>query len=622
MVYILGLFDNYELLLYDLRFKLRPRQKVSDDILIIQIYDDTLNNLGRWPLPRNFHTSLVRVLKEFGARYIIFDILFSEPTEHDVEFAQTIKAVGGVYIPVAFYLEEAYPLKKSAVLESPLILAGISKDLQDATSVISHANVCVDSDGKVRAAPLFIKHNSKLYPNLALQAACDWLGLNIQNVEFRKDKIIIDKRLILSVLSGAKLLVNYPGKWTQTFRHLSYFDILKSYTDIKKGLRPQIDLSTLKDKICFIGLTATGTSDLRPTPLESVYPMLGLQASVFNSIIQRSFIKPLGLPFNLILSWLVFALSLFVCFRLPAFKALLGSLCLGISYFIVTVVAFVFWGLWIIVFVPLTVVVVTYTITTTYRFFSETKKRQLLEKELEIARQIQESFLLKQIKELKGINIALSFEPAKFVAGDFYDVLNLDNGRQAVFIADVAGKGISAALIMAQAISLLRIFSFQYKDGVQVLSQLNKEFCGRFEGRFITGLYITIDTQNNNKVYVASAGHGPLLFYKKQQHSLLEPKLLSGLPLGLMEDTEYQQIELIPESGDKILIFTDGLSEARNRKGEEFGLDRIKKILLENADSSGKIISERFREAVKKFSLGCTQHDDITLIVISFGDGS
>jgi CHASE2 domain-containing sensor protein len=80
-------------------------------------------------------------------------------------------------------------------------------------------------------------------------------------------------------------MVNYPDKWQKAFKHLSYFQILKAYSDIKKGIKPEVDLSILKGKACFIGLTATGTSDLRATPLENVYPMLGLQASIFNSIL-------------------------------------------------------------------------------------------------------------------------------------------------------------------------------------------------------------------------------------------------------------------------------------------------------------------------------------------------
>jgi len=606
-------FENYELISYDLRLKIRPALKQSKEIIIIQISDDTLKNLGKWPLPRDFHASLVDVLREFGAERIVFDIVFAEPTVNDEVFSRSIKAAGNVVLPLAFYLEDN---PSRVFTEGSAILADTVSTLSQNASGIGHVNVFVDPDGKTRAVPLFIKYNQALYPQLGFKAACDLLGLNCNNVLFKHGKAIIDNRLSLPLAHDGSFLVNYPDKWEKSFHHLSYFEVLKSYGQIKKGTKPDIDLSLLKDKVCFVGLTATGTSDLRPTPLENIYPMLGLQASVFNSIINRSFILDAGLFSNTMINLLIFILSLLICLRLTPLRTFAGCIILGIAYFIISLGLFIFLGVWVDLFLPLSIIILVYIGATLYRIFAETKKRELLEKELDIARTIQESFLPEEIKEFSGLGLAAFLKPAKFVAGDLYDIIKLSADKIGILIGDVSGKGVPASLIMAQTISLFRIFSRQYQDCPRVLESLNRELCGKFGGRFVTCLYMVVDTKDE-KVKVSSAGQAPLILHRKETNNVLEVDLLQELPLGLSEDVKYKEVEFNLGKGDKIILFTDGLSEARNRDGQEFGLKNIKNIILEKAQGSAQELLEAMKEEVFRFSNRAPQHDDITLIVIS-----
>jgi len=604
--------NYYELITYDLRMKLRPAQKISPQVLIIEISDDTLKNLANWPLPRDFHASLVDVLKECGAKIIVFDLLFSEPTMYDAAFSRSIKNAGNVYMAFAFA-----ELKTGHFpAESKTILADLYSDFRQYAAGTGYVNIIVDADGKTRKTPLFVNYNHMLFPQLGFKVACGWLGLNIKNVAFKGNKLIVDNKLSLPTLPGGLFLVNYPDKWNSSFRRFSYFEILKSYADIKQGIRPQLDLSVIKDKVCFIGFTATGTSDLGATPLESVYPMLGLQASVFNSIVQGEFIKDIGLFFNLLINLLVFILSLIICLRLSPLKAFLGNTVLGVIYFVIAAGVFIFWSIWIDLFLPLLLVTLTYTASTLYRFLDETRKRLLLENELDIARTIQKSFLPAAAKKFSELTVSSFLQPAKFVAGDLYDILILDDKKIGIFIADVSGKGIPASLIMAQTISLFRIFARQHSSCAEVLRQLNKELYGRFDGRFVTGMYITVDVKEG-KACVSSAAHSPLLLYKGERNILSEVELLAEVPLGIMEDACYKDVKFHLEKSDRIILFTDGLSEARNREGREFGLKNIKNTILKNAKLSSDNLLEKIKDDLSGFSYQAPQHDDVTVIVLA-----
>ncbi len=597
--------DGPEISSYDLRMAMRPALKVSDKIVIIEISDDTLKNLGLWPLPRDFHATITAVLKEAGARALVFDILFSEPSVYDKEFAETLKDFGRAYLGVAF---------DSGVSKNPRLLAGIAPQLTGAACAIGHINTVVDADGKIRKVPVFVSGGSAKTPQLGFKVACDILGLDISKSRLSAGALIIDGRMKLPLVDDKYLLVNYPGRWQDSFLHLSYFDILDSYNQLIDGKAPRIDLSVLKDKICFIGLTATGTSDFQPVPLENVYPLVGLQASITNSLLNNNFIHRASRGINALIALLIFFLSLYACLKFAPLKALLNNIVLGSVYFVIACLLFVLYGVWVDLFLPLAVVFALYLTLTVRRFFIENRLRQLLEKELEIARSIQESFLPDKPAITEGLGLHSHLSAAKFVAGDLYDLVALGDRSAGMFIADVAGKGVSASLVMAQVISLFRIYSRQYHDCARVLGLLNEELCSRESLRFVTALYIIIDTAKKT-VSASSAGHGPLLIYRGSCVTVEEACLDQGLPLGIEKNAGYRNVEFTVSPGDRLMIFTDGLPESRNRKRQEFGTERIRDILIKSGAKDAGGISQAIMEEVARFCAGAAQHDDITLLV-------
>lgn len=611
----LRVFNNYELLSYDLRFQLRPAIKASQDIVIIEIADDTLKNLGKWPLPRDFHASLINVLKESGAKTVAFDILFSEMTLYDEAFAHAIKEAENVYFPLAFHIETKSK-DKSLPPTSDSVLGDISSIFKPYIAGYGHINVFVDSDGKIRKLPLFVQYKDDFFANLALKIFCDSNDLDTDNVEFFNDRVIIDKKLTLPVRNHSSFLVNYPDKWGKAFEHISYFEILKSYHDLKKGKTPTVDLSKLKGKICFVGLTATGTSDIRAIPLESNYPMLGLQASVLSSLIEDRFIKDVGKNTNTLINLIIFAMILFICLKISPLKSLIASIGFASVYFFVSLIVFIIYGLWIDLFFPLVIIALTWGGATLYGFLIEVHKRQLLEKELDIARKIQKSFLPQEIGEFLDIEVLSFMQPAKFVAGDLYDIVTLDEKKIGVFIGDVSGKGVSASLIMAQTVSLFRVFAKNNDDPCDVLTKLNGELANELKGQFVTALYIIIDTQKR-QLKASCAGHSPIIFYNAKDSSSTELLPVSGPPLGVLGGIEYENFEQALTKNDRFLLYTDGVTEARDKSGEEFGEKRLKELLLKDKDSLLSSTLTDLKDELFKFCRGLPQHDDITIILLN-----
>jgi len=616
LILSLGFFENFENILYDLRFSLRPPLAVSHQAVIIEISDDTLKNLNSWPVPRDFHASLIDVLKENGAKKIVFDVIFEESTFEDDIFAQAIADAGNVYLPLVFTFGEKST--QGAVTSSSSILADINKKFLGIIEGKGHINAFVDKDGKVRRVPLFFNYQNTLYPQISFKVACDTLGIDISRVQFFPGKVVIDNRLSLPVCRAGGLAINYPGKWGEAFKHFSYFEILKSYAQEQKGEKPLLDLSVFKDKVCFVGLTATGTSDVSPTPVGKSYPMLGSQVSIFSSIMTKQLIVDVGFAANALISLIAFFLSLWIALRLTALRALLGNLGLATFIFLIATVLFILFGIWIGLFVPLLIIAMTHVACVSYRFFSEIRKRELLEKELEIARNIQQNFLPDEMPTLDKWEVAAFMQAAKFVAGDFYDVLPLDEKHVGVLIGDVSGKGAPAALIMAKTISLFRVFAREKISCAQVLEKLTADLYGKFAGRFVTSIYLKINKEGDD-IIASSAGHEPLLVYRLQNKDkkLEEIDLRSGLPLGVLDQGGYEEVQASLKSGDKLIFFTDGLSEARNKKGKDIDFKQIEKAILETSGQSAQATLEALKTAVFQFSKGAVQHDDITIIVIA-----
>jgi sigma-B regulation protein RsbU (phosphoserine phosphatase) len=246
------------------------------------------------------------------------------------------------------------------------------------------------------------------------------------------------------------------------------------------------------------------------------------------------------------------------------------------------------------------------------RLFEETLEKQRLEKELLIAREIQQRLLPEQCPEIKNFEVAAYNLSSLQVGGDYYDVVRLDENRYAFCVADVSGKGAPAALLMSNlqasfhAILTVRPELPEIARKINNLIYRNTSF-----DKYITCFFGLLDTEKYQFISVNAGHNPPYLFHADKSFNLLSE---GGLILGMMPDIEYKQEVSRLKPGDLILMYTDGVNEAMNRKNEEFGEERIEKCVQTNYTCSAHGLVEALTASLNDFCENTPQGDDITIV--------
>lgn len=248
----------------------------------------------------------------------------------------------------------------------------------------------------------------------------------------------------------------------------------------------------------------------------------------------------------------------------------------------------------------------------------ESVHKERLEQELKIARDVQLKLLPQNIPSITGVDADAIAFTASEVGGDYFDFVQKDN-HLTVVVADVSGKGTSAAFYMAELKGIIKSLATIYSSPKELFSHTNGILYEQLEKKsFITGCLINIDTKKKTATFVR-AGHNPLLYYnsKDDEISFFTPK---GLGLGISSNTlfdsllEEQKLKFQP--GDIVVLYTDGLSEARNIFEEEYSDERIGEILYQNKDKTSSEIKDSIIDDVISFSGKAKMHDDMTLAII------
>jgi sigma-B regulation protein RsbU (phosphoserine phosphatase) len=243
------------------------------------------------------------------------------------------------------------------------------------------------------------------------------------------------------------------------------------------------------------------------------------------------------------------------------------------------------------------------------------RQRVALERrELDEARRIQRSLLPQTLPELDRCEIAASWQPAAGVGGDCYDAIRFGPTRLGLSIADVVGKGIPAALLMSNLQAAVRAFATGAAQPAEVCHQVNRILCGHIaEGRFISFFYCLIDEDEGTLTY-ANAGHYPPILVRAD--GCVERLGVGGAVLGVFPDGTYEQGQVALLAGDRLVLYTDGITEAMNAADEEFGEERVLETVVSNRTCSAPALQARLAQAVADFSDG-RFHDDATLIVVA-----
>jgi phosphoserine phosphatase RsbU/P len=238
-----------------------------------------------------------------------------------------------------------------------------------------------------------------------------------------------------------------------------------------------------------------------------------------------------------------------------------------------------------------------------------------MERELQLAREIQATFLPDRLPEISGWDIDVRWQPARQVGGAFYDFLLLDENQIGFVIADVADKGMPAALFMTLIRTLIRAAAKEKPSPAAVLKQVNELLIpDARHGMFVTVFYGVFSLKSGMVVY-ANAGHNPPVVKQLNQDSLIQ-LTRTGMALGIFNDIEIKEREISLNLGDWMLLYTDGITESFSQQGEMFSTERLFRELLEHKFLSSKGLLDMIERSVNEFIEGTDLSDDMTLAAI------
>jgi serine phosphatase RsbU (regulator of sigma subunit) len=246
----------------------------------------------------------------------------------------------------------------------------------------------------------------------------------------------------------------------------------------------------------------------------------------------------------------------------------------------------------------------------------EAQERERIEQELRVARLIQQTLLPKTLPELPGYDVAAYYQPAREVGGDFYDFLDLEDGRMGFVVGDVTDKGVPAALVMATTRTMLRAAAQRLDTPGEVLKRVNDVLVQEIPpNMFVTCLYAILDRESGQLVY-ANAGHDLPYRRRAGRSEGAEELRATGMPLGLLPGMGYEEKEIVLEKGESVLFYSDGLVEAHDPRREMFGFPRLQGLVGTHRSGGSSLIGFLLAELARFTGEDWEQEDDITLVTL------
>lgn len=240
---------------------------------------------------------------------------------------------------------------------------------------------------------------------------------------------------------------------------------------------------------------------------------------------------------------------------------------------------------------------------------------EAINRELKVVGEIQRSLLPRAKAEIPGVDLCPFYEPSAQAGGDYYDLFELPGGNWGMFIADVAGHGTPAAVLMAVTHALARSFSGPPEHPCLFLDHINSKLVSYYttnSGTFVTAFYGVYNPRTRELRY-ASAGHNPPRLRTRRGIEVLDK--VGGLPLGIMPTQECSEATVVLEPGDMLCLYTDGITETQNAEGDQFDVPRLDELLRAEADEDLSAIAERISRAVNEFSGHAPAKDDRTMLL-------
>ncbi len=248
------------------------------------------------------------------------------------------------------------------------------------------------------------------------------------------------------------------------------------------------------------------------------------------------------------------------------------------------------------------------------RLYQVAVEKGRMERELQMARQVQASLLPQETPQIEGWEFAAHWQPAREVAGDYYDFIPLAAERLGLVIADVSDKGMSAALFMALTRSIIRASVASTDSPADGIAQANRLICAdATRGMFVTMFYALLDPVTAKMAYV-NAGHNPPLLCRADEDEL-ETLTRTGMALGVVEDSPFEVRTLHLNPGDFMLLYTDGVTDATDAHEQSFGMERLQRVVLENRRATVTEILSALEQSIEEFVGSIAPFDDVAIVV-------
>lgn len=336
--------------------------KADENIIFIDISDDSISQIGRWPWDRMWQAGLVNILKEYGARAVVFDILFSEKqnNQSDNLFNLAIEESKNVYLPIIINYENVFD-KKLIVHDTTCNLPEFEKSAKG----IGHIVAVPDSDGVTRRVPLFAFCGDKKYYAISYILTKDLMG------EKFPQNIPLDE--------NGNFILRWTGTWENSgFKHFSFVDVIKSYSQIQQSQKPIIDLNIFKNKICLVGITATGLGDIRTNSIQHSYPGVGYHANMLNSFMHGKYVIEIPGYIKQIIRIFFLLLIFYATLRLDTVRALVLFSFTVLGYGVFSFLVFGLFGYYFEFVYPIANMLWAYLMANIYKQYRLTAEKQRL----------------------------------------------------------------------------------------------------------------------------------------------------------------------------------------------------------------------------------------------------
>ena len=617
-------------------------------VIHVVIDDASIRELDDFYIDRTEHARLVDNLRRAGVAVQFHDLIFAAPDEEEGDRALELATAeaGNVYYGLGIGLSSGTPEGAGPPDEADAIAPhtwpidvgdgrGLPRAgwyfptypaLAEAARGLGFLDVLPDRDGVYRRASLVARdrEGGRVIPSVALRVVCDYLGVDPSEVEVRPGRSItlrgashpasvISDTVRIPLDRKGRTVVNYIGPWG-AMRSYPFSAIYQASDDrfMMEDLREE-----LEGKIAIVSYVATGAEDIGPIPLDPLYPRPGIHATLINSILTEEFLYQLS-GWEMVL-WIELPILILLgigALRFSAVPFVSGALVLGVAYVLAATAAFL-WGNRIFdIPGPLILLVGSTLVIASFRYHVESKARARLDRELAMARDIQQRTFPSSMPELCGYDLAGRSEPADETGGDSYDAIRLDEHRVILLLGDATGHGLAPALSVTQVRSMLRVAVRLGADLDTILTQINDQLAEDLaSNRFVTAFLGILDNRTHTVTYHA-AGQAPVMHYHAATGKF-DWHEASTIPMGMMEQlapAKARTLELAP--GDVLGLITDGLYEYENTTGAMYGEEPAAKLVEQNGDRSAEQLVEGLFSAVREFGAGVPQADDITMLIV------